>query len=67
MIIMNDPITFDDLGELADKCDNLVAASQLPLPPSMHIEQLRDGLVGIATMLKRYHIQETGENPWGII
>ena len=57
-------VTVDNLGELADKADNLVAASEIPLPAKIHIEQLVIGLREMSATLKSYVIEQTGENPW---
>lgn len=54
----------EELGTLADQANNLAAASQLPLPPAMHVEQLRNGLVSIDQALRHLYIEISGENPW---
>jgi hypothetical protein len=57
-------ITIDDLGQLADKCDNFVAGSSLPIPDEIKIEQMRKTLDEVQSKLKQYYIQITRENPW---
>lgn len=42
----------EELGLLADKADNLVAATQLPMPPSFHVEGLKGGVEAIAKKLR---------------
>lgn len=54
----------DEIGELADKADNLIAATNIPLRPEMHVSCLKDGLKEISEALKQYYIEQTGENPW---
>lgn len=54
----------EKLGNLADQANNLAAASQLPLPATMHVEQLRNGLVSIDLALRGLYVEISGENPW---
>jgi hypothetical protein len=55
---------YERLGLLIDKVDNLAHALQLPLPASMHVEQLRTALPEAVKELKESFIDITGENPW---
>jgi hypothetical protein len=55
---------YERLGLLIDKVDNLAHALQLPLPASMHVEQLRTTLPEAVKELKESFIDITGENPW---
>lgn len=56
--------TAEQIGLLADKADNLAAASTLGVRPEIHIEGMRGGLESIARELKALVIALTGENPW---
>lgn len=52
------------LGKLADQAENYAAASKLPMPPSFHVEQLREGLYDMARQIKDLYVALSGENPW---
>lgn len=52
------------IGKLADKADNLIGASKLPLPLKVHLDQLVLGLEEISKELKKIYAKQTGENPW---
>lgn len=52
------------LGDLADKCDNLFHAAQLPMSPQFHKEQLQRAMAEIRDELKQIYVDETGQNPW---
>lgn len=54
----------NELGELADECDNLIGASQLPMPPAFHLEQLRHGLSELSRKIKALVVAVGGEDPW---
>ena len=54
----------DKLGEIIDSLESLAAGLNLPLPPSMHIDQLKILLPEKASVLKEVYEDETGENPW---
>jgi hypothetical protein len=54
----------EEVASLADRVDNLRAASFLPLPPAMHMEQLRGGLREIRNELRAIVRRETGDDPW---
>ncbi len=55
---MNDELK-EQLGLLADKCENLVAAGVLRLPAQIHIHGLTEGLKDIASELREIIKQET--------
>lgn len=57
-------IDIEEIGELADKADNHVAASKLPMPAAIHVGCLVGGLEEIRDKLREYYVQQTGENPW---
>lgn len=52
------------IGLLADRCDNLHAASQLPLPAGQHLPILRVSLLELRDELRAMHIEITGDDPW---
>ncbi len=54
----------EDLGQLIDSVENYAAALNLPLPPQMHIDQLKEALPDFAKRLKAIYVSETGENHW---
>lgn len=45
--------TEEVLGQLIDKCDNLLAAASLPLSASIHLEGMSGGIKEIREELKR--------------
>jgi hypothetical protein len=55
---------YEQLGQLIDKIENLSCALSLPLPDSMHVEQLRKALPKSVQELKDVFTKITGENPW---
>lgn len=55
---------FEPLGLLIDELDNLAHALKLPLPPQMHIEQIKISLPDKVMQLKKMYVEITGENPW---
>lgn len=57
-------MNIETLGEQVDRLENLSAGLNMPLPPTMHIEQLKKILPEIAEVIKQYYITTTGENPW---
>lgn len=52
------------LGMAADTLDNLYHALMLPLPPAMHVEQLKAALPDVIARLRKVYVAETGDNPW---
>lgn len=54
----------EKIGQAVDGIENLAAGLNLPLPPQMHIDQLKKILPEIANQIKEAFIAETGENPW---
>lgn len=55
---------FEALGQLIDSLDNFAHALSMPLPPQMHVEQLKDVLPKKVTELKTLYAEITGANPW---
>jgi hypothetical protein len=51
-------------GELADTCDNLIAATNLPMPPAFHVTQLRAGLGDLSKSLKGIQKNYLDYRPW---
>lgn len=54
----------DQIGRLADKCDNIHAAGNLPLPADVHLPIVRTSLLDMRDELRAMYVQLTGENPW---
>lgn len=52
------------LGMAADKLDNLYHALMLPLPPAMHVAQLKAALPEVIAQMRKVYTAETGDNPW---
>lgn len=64
---MNQPTIdeyWEQIGKLADKADNFLAATNLPMPPEFHLKQLKVGLKEISDALKLIYQDVTGINPW---
>lgn len=55
---------YEKLGILIDSIESLSHALQLPLPPQMHVEQLKVILPEKVKEFKEVFIEITGENPW---
>lgn len=56
---------FEKLGLLIDSIDNLAHGLNLPLPPQMHVEQMKLALTEKVSEFKEVFVEITGENPWG--
>lgn len=55
----------DEIGSLADTCDNMRAASTLPVPPSIHIEAMTAKYIELRTRLRAVYVKlSRGEDPW---
>jgi hypothetical protein len=55
----------DEIGALADLCDNMQAAAVLPFPPSIHIEAMTANYVELRTRLRAAYVKlSSGEDPW---
>lgn len=55
----------DQIGRLADKADNYLAATNLAMPAEFHLKQLKAGLKEISDSLKAIYEGLTGSRPWG--
>ncbi|WP_191968021.1 hypothetical protein [Rhizosphaericola mali] len=54
----------EEIGQGIDTIDNLRAGLDLPLPPQMHIEQLKIALTELSEKMKAGYQDVFGENPW---
>lgn len=54
----------EQIGQLVETADNLVAASKLPLPTAMIAEQSIIGLRGLVKELRALVVALSGEDPW---
>lgn len=55
---------YEKFGQLIDDIDSLAHALNMPVPPQMHVEQLRISLPEKVKQLKGVFVEITGENPW---
>ena len=61
---MAEAVHSEKIGQLADRVDNLFHALQLPLPPALHVQQLRVALPQIRDALRLIYTAQMGEDPW---
>ncbi|MGN7786792.1 hypothetical protein ACTJIJ_19825 [Niabella sp. 22666] len=61
---MNTQIDSEEFGRTIDRIDNLAAGLNMPLPPQMHIDQLKKILPDISADLKKVFTEIFEENPW---
>ncbi len=54
----------DTLGQQADRIDSLVSGMVMPLPPQFHLDQLALILPDISAAIKKFVVEQSGENPW---
>jgi hypothetical protein len=54
----------NQVGEIADTLDNLLAASTLPMSAQFHLNQLRAGMKDASRQLKQIVTKVGGLNPW---
>jgi hypothetical protein len=54
----------EQIGQLADKADNYLAATNLPMSAEFHLGQLKVGLKEISDTLKAVYEGITGIKPW---
>lgn len=61
---MNNDELGERIGKLADKVDNYLAATRIPIPAKVHLEQLQIGLREVSDELKAIHEDMTGRKLW---
>jgi len=54
---------FETLGRMVDRLDNAVAATQLPLPPDIHIAGMKGIIESVRDDLKKF-LADKGFDPW---
>lgn len=54
----------EQIGQMAETADNLVAASKLRLPATMIAEQSIIGLRGLVKELRALVVTLSGDDPW---
>ena len=54
----------DQFGELIDQLENYLFAMEIPLPASVHVEQLKIGLGKVVPGLKEAYVELFNDNPW---
>ena len=54
----------EKIGRLADKVDNLIAATEIPMTPEFYLKNLVVELKRVSTELKEIYQSVTGKNPW---
>lgn len=54
----------EKLGETADQIENILAATNIPMPAQFHLEQFKSILPDIMESLREIYKSESGENPW---
>jgi len=52
------------LGLMADRLDNAVSATSLPLPPAMHVEGMKGILTDVRDELRAFVVARLGHDPW---
>jgi len=61
--MMNEDNT-ERIGQLADQTDNLIAATEIPMSPVFHLNNLIVELKKISAELKDIYRSVTGNDPW---
>ena len=61
---MADSDTWERIGQLIDRLDNVIGALELPMPAPFHVQQVKSILPEISKELKAVVIAESGDNPW---
>jgi ElaB/YqjD/DUF883 family membrane-anchored ribosome-binding protein len=54
----------NELGELADNIDNIISATNLPMPPEFHLNQIKQNMHDWSKEIKKIYVELTDENPW---
>lgn len=52
------------LGQLADKMEDYIAGTVLPMAPAFHIEAMKGCLRDAAKDLRTFYVEIVGEDPW---
>lgn len=56
----------NDLGNLVDSMDNILAATSLPMSAEFHLEQVKENMQSWSAKLKKIYTELTDENPWEV-
>lgn len=54
----------EELGSIADACDNVVALQNIPIPVAVRLDSMKAQLQSTSAKIKLLYIQLTGNNPW---
>ena len=54
----------EKLGGIVEKADNLLGATNLPLPPQVHINGLKSGLGEVRKIAHALYVELVGNDPW---
>lgn len=57
-------VIIEEIGLEADNVDNILHATNLPLPAEFHVEQMKDALARLRDRLRSLHIEASRNNPW---
>lgn len=55
----------DEVGQVADILDNLLAASAMKLPPEKKLQYTLGNLRELSARLKSIVVSVSGDDPWG--
>lgn len=61
---MTENDTWEQIGQLIDRLDNVIGALELPIPAPFHVEQVKNILPEISKELKAAVVAESGYDPW---
>lgn len=56
--------SLETVGQLVDKCENYMSATELPLPPHIHVQGLSAGMKELRDRMKELYFQLGGEDVW---
>ena len=54
----------EEIAEIVDTLENLIAAMQLPMKPEHHFEALKQSLPTVRDRLKKAYLAAGGEDVW---
>lgn len=60
----SDQESIDEIGELADLCDNMVAAASLPIENTIAVQAMTAKYREVRDRLRAVYVKLSGENPW---